>query len=445
MNLDEIDANNFVDARASEIQNIEKKIQQTTKKSQLFQRLPFHKRRRTKSRDTRKTPNKHKRIKLRNNKIFEHPFLATHKWFAKRFEMINFCGSKLPFKRRQKSDKFIYKSKERGFIFDDSYRQIFLYKLSELDKIIFDKNYFFENDFNIKCESFVEYVNKIELNLIYKTRLIYNDKTFVFDILKTEQFFLVIHLPDDDLKNIFINMSGIKLEICFNLFFGPNLINDSGIYNEFKLVNTKIDDYIFKNFFEKKEDCNFYLPYLFIKSKCEFEKGKLFVQRKDAMKIWQMFFNKGFIPMSINELLRLGLENNKLIYPFDFVNTEYYKEFELNNFLPIKEKFERTPASKKVNYEKLGIKNPFFIPDDYIAKKICYFTAEKGNIKRMAHVYENNNLVGYVIRGSFSFQNGKCKGVLVVNDNLSDYYSCKNINEILSYSVVIDQTSQINL
>ncbi|TBT96557.1 putative POP1-like ribonuclease, partial [Hamiltosporidium magnivora] len=134
----EIDALKFITAREFEIKEMEDSLSKSTKKSQLFQRLPFYKRRRTRNYDTRNTPKIHKKYlkklylnRFRNRKL-KFNYLPTHIWYAKRFKMIDLFNSKLPYKRNIKSDKFIYKSLERGFIFDESFKRIAVFKRNEI-------------------------------------------------------------------------------------------------------------------------------------------------------------------------------------------------------------------------------------------------------------------------------------------------------------------------
>lgn len=405
MEHDDIDASNFVDARAAEIQKLEETIQNTRKKTQLFQRLPFHKRRRTKSCDSRRTPLKHTRRRAAK-KVYEYPLLKTHVWFAKRFEMVHLFNSVLPLNRREKSDKFIYKSEERGYIFDESYKDIRVYERNE------DKKF-----------------NNFSLYEVHTIR-IEDDNDFLFcDFILTEKFLITVSYYSKLVDEYFCNFVKIAdLDCCLSVMKGSRHTFDSGIYQDLKRLESDIDSFIINLIEKKNETKDFLVPYLIIPKKNDLETCKIFISRSNLMKIWQLFYNKGFIPISINELLRLSLENKKLIFPFDYPDNKLYKIYEESVFTKLKEKYERTPKSKRINYEKLNIQSPFFLPEIKNVK-ICFFEADKGVFERLSILYREEDIIGYVVRGSYCFSIGKCRGVCVINDGEKvENIMARNIN-----------------
>ncbi|KAM0677758.1 Ribonucleases P/MRP protein subunit pop1 [Binucleata daphniae] len=430
MEINEIDATSFVDARSGEIKLLETKISQSTKKTQLFQRLPFHKRRRTKSKDTRKTPNKHKRKNKRKTKSYDFPYLKTHKWFAKRFKMIKMFDSAVPYERTIKSDKFIYKSSSRGFIYDESYKNI---KFADFNEIKNTRFYdLIVNNKKQKLHSTIE--NMIE-NCCYNIETLINDHVYFFDVFKTKNKIYIVYLPNIDFEGLL--GSNIFFSACFSCltYYKDIKISESGIYDKFEKQNNDNDCFIdefFDNKYEKK--------YLYVKYTDEsFETGKIFITRSYTMIVWQFLYVSGCIPISIKEMLRLGTENLKLIFPFDYVNSHYYTDYEKCIVQPIKDKYDRIPKSKKPNYEKMKIENPFFMPQT--TKIVCtsYFVAAKGSIKRMAMIYnESFQIIGYVIRGSFCFTIGKNRGVCILFEDTKGKKYAQNINENIKYDIQLE-------
>lgn len=436
MDINEIDTTSFVDARSGEIKLLEEKIAQSTKKTQLFQRLPFHKRRRTKSKDTRKTPNKHKRRNKRKCKAYDFPMLKTHKWFAKRFKMIKLFNSALPYERTIKSDKFIYKSAHRGFIFDESYKKIKVADIEKVNNSEFMNMIICNEDQDQKMSGFI---GKIDFELIYEVKPVMEGCDYFFQICKTEKQIYVIYIENDWLETrLDSNLFCHKVFASLSILKGTKL-SKTGIYEKFEAINTDNGSSI-DNFFAGRYDNK----YCFIKSNDgDFETGKIFIDRNYTMLVWQFLHNSGYIPMSIKEILRLGTENSKFIFPFDYVQSEHYTEYEKCIVQPIKDKHDRTPKSKKVNYDKMKVADPFYIPKIAGPMLLRYFIADKGHIKRMAMIYNTEDrIIGYVIRGSFCFTIGKCKGVcFVTQDGTKELYA-QNINEVKRYLIKLQPQKQ---
>ncbi|EJW02024.1 hypothetical protein EDEG_03521 [Edhazardia aedis USNM 41457] len=553
MGEDEIDSKSFIEARAAEIKYLEGKIKKSTKKSCLFQRQPFYKRRRLHSK-TKISKNLNKRRKKKQ----DHPYLRTHVWFAKRFEMVRLFGTFMPFKRRQKSDKFIYKSSKRGYIIDESYKSIRFYErlvkdksiindnayltiksvnsetVEEDKKIILDENvhmrkvcmdssngeknminkinsrlnnelveyskidadilgkitesetnseisnireqeaikthelqedenktneaesapnyFFLEENFllnhNIsavfdtsKCKKFDE--TKFQTNTCTTILIHYKNNFVLSDVILTKSYLITISL-DSPLIDSFFEAYNLEFcsDSCISLIFGTEILNESGVYRGKTRQTDDIDAYIAEKFKKKEKDneTEFLSPFCFIKSSSDMENGKILVNRKNIMNIWQFFCNNGVIPISILEHLRLGLEYKKMIFPYDFPNTCFFNDFEKSCYKHVEEKYLRTPASKKPNYEKLGVENPFYLPESVNKNfiDVSYFEADTGSLERMAVIKNNDNeLVGYVLRGAFCFSIGKCRGVCVLfKKSTGDLYA-KNLIATKTHKIVL--------
>ncbi|KAL6121831.1 hypothetical protein NUSPORA_01202 [Nucleospora cyclopteri] len=144
----EINVADFVNARGKEIQSIEKSLEKSNKKSLIWQRMPFYKRRRN------RCYIKKCRKKFTFRKTDRH-FLRSHTFFAKRFFMLK-IGEKfsIPLQRRLKSDSYIAKSMHRGFVMEESFRPVFVSNSSKAASLL--KNHQFikqANNYEIAREN----------------------------------------------------------------------------------------------------------------------------------------------------------------------------------------------------------------------------------------------------------------------------------------------------
>lgn len=124
-NNESIDIVEFLKARSHEVEAIEKSIAVSHKQSLAWQRLPYYKRRRNRNFDRRLSKKFSHRPKDRHA-------LRTHTYYAKRFFMLKLPAFSIPLRRRLKSMKYIYKSQSRGFVFDESFRGICVYRRAEV-------------------------------------------------------------------------------------------------------------------------------------------------------------------------------------------------------------------------------------------------------------------------------------------------------------------------
>ncbi|EOB13913.1 hypothetical protein NBO_52g0004, partial [Nosema bombycis CQ1] len=284
---------------------IEAAINNTRKKSMLFQRLKFYQRRRSRSYMRKKT----------NTRRKDRHVLRTHTWYSKRFKMIKIFNCHLPFTRNMKSSKYIYKSLKRGFVFDQTYKQTKLFKKNDTH---------FLTRYAKECSLIKKQINneEIEVGVIGE--------------------YLII--------------SYIKEVIDENIFDGLEFV--SNIECSFLLINVP------DNFNLKPEGLDlFYL-------KNEQKGGVIFVSKQKAMDTWKWLIKQSIMPVSITELERITLEEGTMNYPFDCVQSEYFKEYEKTVNKDIIEKYERTPKGKRV---EIDIKDFFLFSDD---KNLKYFYFE---------------------------------------------------------------------
>lgn len=388
----EIKPIDFVKERAMEIQLIEVAIESNRKKSMLFQRLPFYLRRRSRSHEKRMKKRKNIRKKDRHG-------LRTHTWYAKRFEMLKVWDTAIPLRRRMKSDKFIYKSQHRGFIFDESYKKVIIYNRP--------KDEIFGIDFSLE-------------NVIQEIKY----ENVIFEVVVTKEYLTVISLDFNRIKEeLELNLVEYgRIECCLSIMKADSLfsneINEDTIrFSKLLLSKRNIDiNEILKN------NSN---EIIYIKSLSPFESGKIFLKRKMILDFWQKISNTGIIPVCVEELQRLALENDYMIYPFDYPNTEIYKDFEESYVKPIKDKYIRTPKSKKMNIDI----NSMYI---HTMKEIsfCIFEMEKGSTDRCAFIFDEEKIIGRVIRSRFCFTKGLCKGICYLfqdTEEEEEFYT-KNLN-----------------
>ncbi|EQB60908.1 hydrolase (alpha beta hydrolase superfamily) [Vairimorpha apis BRL 01] len=323
MKKEEIKIEDFLNERTEDIQKLEKAINGSKKKSLLFQRLPFYKRRRTRSNIRKKM----KRCRKRQRHI-----LKTHVWYAKRFKMIK--------------------------------------------------------------------INNISLPLALKTEI------GIIEIIITNNF-LIEFLPE------FFGSSDV--EACLSLIkVKNNLLEQFSDNIEHDLING--------------------IP-CFIKSSSEFETGKILLKKCDVMDIWKMMIKNGVIPICIEELYRISIENKFMIFPFDDINSFFYKHYEDKINDTFLQKYHRTPASKKV---KINEKDLYI----YTLKKIYYYIFElkKGVLSKNAVIYDKTNLIiGKVIRGSFCFTSGRSRGICYLNilTEQNFEFKAKNYNSDTIYNLII--------
>ncbi|KAG5860439.1 POPLD domain-containing protein [Encephalitozoon hellem] len=381
----------FVEERAKEIQLIETAIESNRKKSMMFQRLPFYLRRRLRSHEKRIKKKKHMRKKDRHG-------LRTHVWYAKRFEMMKVWNTSIPLRRRMKSSKFIYKSQRtRGFVFDESYKDVIVYVRPNTEIL----------GINFSLENVVQRIRHGNI---------------VFEAIVSEKFLTVITPDLEEVESVISLEKHSRIECCLSLIQTDGLfldeIDDAKRFA--KILSYKkgggIDEIIL-------HECD---GAIFVKSHSGSESGKVLLRRNMVMSFWQDVVNAGVIPVCVEELQRLALEGDYMVYPFDYATSKLYKDFEQSYMEPIKSKYERTPKSKKMEID-IGF---MYIYTD-VPAVFASFELEKGHADRCAFILnENDCIVGRVIRGGFCFTKGLCKGLCYVLCDVQegDEFYSRNLN-----------------
>lgn len=376
MKDDEISPLRFAKERAREIQLIEAAIESNRKKSMLFQRLPFYLRRRPKSHEKRAKRNKGLRKKDRHG-------LRTHTWYAKRFEMLKVWGSAVPLRRRMKSSKFIYKSQHRGFVFDESYKTTVVYLRPATEVLGID----------FSLENVVQQVWH---------------KNAAFEAIVTKRYLVIISLGEEIKLDLAEHR---RMDCCLSLVKIDSLIGSDACP---KTLHAALDA-------DDSIGCS---EVVYVKSTSETETAKVFVKREEVMDFWQSLVNAGVIPVSVEELQRLALENDYMVYPFDFAGTRAYADFEQSYVEPARAKYERTPKSKKM---EMDTRDMYIHTDERIVYAL--FELEKGSADRCAFVLDDDKVVGRVIRSAFCFTRGVCRGVCYLFQNAEgDEFYTRNMN-----------------
>jgi len=403
MNEKEINPIGFVNERAKEIQAIEAAIDASRRKSMMFQRLPFYLRRRTRSHEKRSRRRKNVRRKDRHG-------LRTHTWYAKRFEMVKAWGTSIPFRRRLKSSKFIYKSQSRGYVFDESYKKAVVYER----------------------QSTLSFASVLGINLEMEDVI----QTIVFgnamlEVIVSEKYVVVISAEEESLKVCTEGMAEhSRIECCLSIIKADEMFLDIAIEESSRFAKI----YCNKRCLRVEDAVDGEVDrILYIRSMSEHESGKILVKRGQVMGLWQDMINAGMVPICVEELQRLAFENEYMVYPFDYPNSSLYKELERSCVDPVREKYERTPISKKMHIDT-GL---MYLAADGIVSFVV-FELEKGHADRCALIYdESNRLIGRVVRGGFWFTRGLCGGLAYVTNDVqsgAEFY-LRNIDSKHFYQI----------
>ena len=350
MEDEEINSIEFVKARAEEMRRIEESIETGRKRTMLFQRLPFHKRRRTRSFHPRKPP----RV----------GGLAT--WLAKRFRMLRIFGTALPAERFAKSDSFIYKSFKRGFLFHETHKQAHVFR---------------RDNFNLQGEWLDAGNYAVLVSMGY--------------------------VPEE-------------LELVGRLDAPISVLGDvdlgSGVYETGRDAKSEVvraeetaEEFIGAALAAEEAPPTPKIRFVFLETGGCFEKGKIFVDRRCLMDLWQKMVLKGFVPVSISEILRGGMERTCFVFPFDYVSTRFFREYEEARAAPLVDKHRRTPPGKRAQCEQAVL--PF---EPQPGGALFFFEAPKGRIERCADVLSGRRRIGAVLRAMFCYSAGRVRGICCI-------------------------------
>ncbi|OAG31663.1 hypothetical protein NEDG_00138 [Nematocida displodere] len=383
----------YANARMKEIEEIEKEIGQQKKNKMIFQTLPFHKRRRTAAFDERRLPRacrrgeRHKKRKTQTRREHGHK-LKTHTFHAKRFSMYNSLGTHLPFRRTCKSEKFIKAALvTRGVVSDISYHTL----------------YYFENaapPTSLAPTTIYPAGERVRMYTTPKETFILTDKHSSYQ-------------------------EGIKEDVvCVDRVSLFEIHGAQRLFTKSELVNC-----------QSIRDIDAPGAYIYFQDLLEGPaggrgstkppaKGLLVVSHSNCMAMLQKMIVEGIVPCSVLELLRVGAECDRAIYPFDMPSTprgldllQHLKEEE-------REEIARKPKSKQPT-----IYHPLFIRELEDSKPYL-FIAAKGSFPRGSPVivakkeeesFEMDGteaVVGEVGRSCFSFTRGRTVGVLYLAKTL---------------------------
>ncbi|KAF7698647.1 hypothetical protein CDIK_1361 [Cucumispora dikerogammari] len=391
---EEIQVNDFLKERNDEINELIDSLDRK-KKTMEFQRLPFYKRRRTRSLIKKKRP--------KNKTTEKNNWLPMHVYFAKRFKMMKLNGWKVPLLRAQKSEKFIYKSAHRGFLWDEGFMKLNIFKKDELiskNLIITRENVF------VDCVLENQPVSYCKIN---------NEMILFQSPLATDYYVFTIFYGKRLIPG--------KYSICeFKNMFSAEELNGNKISQSRQYLK---QEYIGN--FEMNE-----VTFHVIPTEYSF-KYKIIFDIKLMKTVFNLFLKQGYIPISVNELFRISIES-KIVLNLDKIDTDFYEKFEKAVYGDEQLKYERTPAGKKKNYKTVGFSEPFFLNIKYSQTKI--FELKKGSFERGGLVYKMGEECGIVIRGSYCFSSGKERGIVGIrNFDENSSYTLKSIKNGKTYDL----------
>lgn len=368
MNEETINVSTFVNDRLDDIKYIETALNNSRKKTMLFQRLKFYKRRRSRSYIK----------KSKNTRRPQRHILKTHIWYSKRFKMIKVFNCSLPLTRNIKSDKYIYRSLHRGFVFDESFKKTEVYK---------------RNDGHFLTEDVEENILSIK-----------HSKNEQIEVVLMDEYIIVSYIEQVIDRSIFEGLEYVSAFDCTFLIIKANP--------------------------EMSKEFSFTKPFFVSDGK---DRGKIFVSRQQAMIIWQDLIKKSLVPVSLRELERIALEEQAFNYPFDCVQSQYFREYEKILNKEIIDKYQRTPKGKKV---KIDVNDLFIFREDV---EYFFFEHSKGTSEKNSLIIQGGDVVGRVVRSGFSFTRGRCRGLGFVYKKLSDdiILKCKNLGEEIEHEIKV--------
>ncbi|KAI5151056.1 hypothetical protein ENBRE01_1871 [Enteropsectra breve] len=373
----------FINARAKEIEAIEESIKVSRKKTMLFQRIPYYNRRRNRNYDKRTN------IKKKHRKVDRH-LLRSHTFYAKRFFMLKLARGSIPVDRRVKSSKYIYKSQERGFIFDESFRGISQYTKEELNRFCAQNNSdISEIDFTAQG-SFFTVRNEYEI-------LVDGDNATV--IGRTM-------VPAENAADELVNS---KTNTCFiSVLLAKELV------------------------IPEKYECRIFRPSASCTNDYSLETHKVLCHRTKLMDVYEYLQNKGLIAIGLNEIHRIALERDAITI-YDNVHSELYKEIEDAKNAEIIAKYNRTPLGKKNVFDtgKLCLSGDAF-------GEYALFTLIKGKCKTGAEIFAGDKVVGRVVRSEYKYSSAhNCGLAILASKEHLDNLQCKDLDQKILYDIKI--------
>eukprot|EP01129_Flabellula_baltica_P008161 TRINITY_DN3219_c0_g1_i1.p1 TRINITY_DN3219_c0_g1~~TRINITY_DN3219_c0_g1_i1.p1 ORF type:complete len:598 (+),score=128.36 TRINITY_DN3219_c0_g1_i1:3-1796(+) len=162
----------------------------------------------------------------------------------------------------------------------------------------------------------------------------------------------------------------------------------------------------------------------------------IFMHSSWAMTFWKAFIYAGARAIGLEEIQQISFEKERLFYPYDYPETDAYKEESEITCKDLEEKNEKKPKGKRPNYESLNITSPFitdwrsllggtikiFRPKklsdlekvDRTTQTLIPVCIDLGNggtyLKDRAQILIEDKIVGYITTGRYSWHSGICKG-----------------------------------
>ncbi|KRH92999.1 putative POPLD, Ribonuclease P/MRP, subunit POP1 protein [Pseudoloma neurophilia] len=407
-----IDTDDFLAEKKDDIIAIEQHLQSRKKQQMDFQRLPFHKRRRTGSYCPKRR---------RNRKRQNENWTFLHRYFAKRFNMVKIQNKSFPLTRNQKSAGLSHKG--HSFLF-----------LTGLNCYIF-----YENDFHSIFEKNLE-ICDTEFDFI-KSRNHYNQYRSVDSNSRFKKFPLILkrkkHLfmfTFDELDEITRNKAIFHSENVFQVLKPQEELHEG--VSLIKHVK-KIKEIDISEFLESNEKENSFILTLI-------QDLPFLVLFSENSKICTQYLTYNYFLISIDEYVRIC--HDILIVPL-FYSTEnifrtYEDAIEENNC----KKWWRTPTGKRHPLLKFSENNqhndilenktmyfdklsesarifPFKLPK-LCFKSVYQFKIDSGTLEKGSTVYFKNDNerihIGYVIYGQFSYRHGLYIGTFLIFNKFSD-------------------------
>jgi len=427
---EDINTVEFIEARAKEIQYIEDSMAKSNKKSMLFQRMPFYKRRRSRNYDKRK------QAKFTRRKKDRH-FLRTHTFYAKRFFMLKLETAEdiaIPQRRRVKSSKYIYKSQERGFVFDESFR-----KISECETSEFLREFKMvgcEVDSDTTCglasevDSEISRATTCGLTSNVDSEISRSTTLGLACVMNSEISGSTIEIKDllahvnISLYNTVQSLPGaidVVITVDKTYFIGETPIENFRATGSSVLTLMKCSSHDLSYLRSFKSAKIF-------KSSSGLESHKIICDRSEVMPIYEKLIRNSIIPVCLEEIHRLSIENSTYTI-YDDITTGLYKTIERSINRDIIDKYNRTPPAKRQSYD-LGLL--YVTGDEALAGQMsvvyCMFRVVKGTTGRCDQIIRDGVCIGRVVRGGYRYSSGCCHGIGVLYPGVDLLAKCGSVD-----------------
>ena len=189
-----------------------------------------------------------------------------------------------------------------------------------------------------------------------------------------------------------------------------------------------------------------------------------------VLPLWNGLVYAGGKAIGYQDMHAFRMDSGIATLPYDFTETKAHEQYAADKKKELAEKYSRRPKNKRVNYEKLGIDNPFdsglgqidvlhsqravrlldqstnlkqFVDkfNEIRGTTLCTSVVEKlhkrvlliakqGVIRWNGRVYCNTIQVGVVTSAQYSFSRGTCIGIATVKIQAEGGFTVRNINGV---------------